>query len=305
MKDTDFIIKQGWMVTKLHLKGMSLELYALVYGYTKDGASWYETNIANIMEWLVASESTVHRHLRELVEAGYILRRQTGNGRSSKLLLQASQEILEDMEKGVNMTSLKRVPKTTEKGVNMTPIEGEKGVKNDITPYIRIKELKDNKRILLSAPARTKQEEDFLEIFFFRGAADPAAEVTDFVNWYETNFEEWPSIPHKKKCYYAAAWKINGGFRLCGRLWLAAWANVCNWIQENDPDNLRQMLDARFGDRCYRDSMKGQTVYELTMTREATDYLIAHKDELLVKYMSPLVKQHNAQAAKWRIIDNN
>ena len=305
MKDTDFIIKQGWMISKLGLHGMPLELYALVYGYTKDGSSWYETNIANIMEWLGAAERTVQYHLKSLVEAGFILRKQTGLGRSAKLLLQVNSEIIEMADKGAIITPLKRVQKTTEKGANSAPLEGEKGAKNDITPYIRIKELKDNKRILLSAQARTKQEEDFLEIFFFRGAADPAAEMTDFVNWYETNFEEWPSIPHKKKCYYAAAWKINGGFRLCGRLWLAAWANVCNWIQENDPDNLRQMLDVRFGDRCYRDNMKGQTVYELKMTREVTDYLMAHKDELLIKYMSPLVKQHNAQAAKWHIIDNN
>lgn len=293
------------MVSKLGLHGLPLELYALVYGYTKDGSSWYETNIANIMEWLGASERIVQYHLKSLVEAGFILRKQTGLGRSAKLLLQVNSEVIEMAEKGANITPLKRVQKTTEKGANSAPLEGEKGAKNDITPYIRIKELKDNKRILLSAPARTKQEEDFLEIFFFRGAADPAAEMTDFVNWYETNFEEWTAIPHKKKCYYAAAWKINGGYRLSGRLWLSAWANVCNWIQENDPDNLRQMLDVRFGDRCYRDTMKGQTVYELTMTREAAEYLKSHQDELLVKYMNPLVKQHNAQVAKWRIIDNN
>ena len=130
--------------------------------------------------------------------------------------------------------------------------------------------------------------------------------MTDFVNWYEANYEDWNALPSKKKNYYAAAWKLNHGERRqAGGLWLSAWVDVCNWIQENDPDNLRQMLDVRFGDRCYRDTMKGQTVYELSMTREATDYLIAHKDELIIKYMSPLVKQHKAQVAKWNIIDKN
>lgn len=303
MKDTDFIIKQGWMVTKLGLYGVDLELYALVYGYTKDGKTWYETNIANIMEWLNVSDRTVQSHLKMLVEAKYILRRQTGLGRSARLLLQANQEII---EKGEAISPLKRVKKTTKKGENISPITPEKGEKNDITPYIRIKELKDSKSILLSAYTRTKEEEDFFEIFYFRGAADPAAEVTDFVNWYETNFEEWPTLPIKKKFYHAASWKINGGFRLRGKLWLAAWANICNWIQENDPENLRRMLDVRFGDRCYRDpSEGGHVVYELAVTREVAAYLYEHKEELLTKYISPVARQHKADVTKWNIIDNN
>lgn len=306
MKDTDFIIKQGWMVSKLGLRGKSLELYALVYGYTKDGVSWYETNIANIMDWLVAAERTVQYHLKDLVASGYILRKETNMGRHSSIFLQANPEILEQVEKGAIITPIKRVQKTAEKGANSAPIEGEKGAKNDTTPYIRIKELKDSKSILLSAYTRTKEEEDFFEIFYFRGAADPAAEVTDFVNWYETNFEEWPTLPVKKKFYHAASWKINGGFRLRGKLWLAAWANVCNWIQENDPENLRQMLDVRFGDRCYRDPIEGgHVVYELAVTREVASYLYNHKEELLTKFISPLARQHKADVKRWNIIDKN
>ena len=306
MKDSDFIIKQGWMVTKLGLHGKSLELYALVYGYTKDGVSWYETNIANIMDWLVAAERTVQYHLKDLVSSGFILRKETNMGRHSSIFLQANPEILEQVEKGAIITPLKRVQKTAEKGANSAPIEEKKGAKNDITPYIRIKELKDSKSILLSAYTRTKEEEDFFEIFYFRGAADPAAEVTDFVNWYEANFEEWPTLPIKKKFYHAAAWKINGGFRLRGKLWLAAWANICNWIQENDPENLRRMLDVRFGDRCYRDpSEGGHVVYELAVTREVATYLYDHKEELLTKYISPVARQHKADVTKWNIIDNN
>lgn len=304
MKDSDFIIKQGWMVTKLHLRGMSLELYALVYGYTKDGETWYETNIANIVEWLVASESTVHRHLRELVESGYILRRQTGLGRSAKLLLQVSQETLEKMEKGVNLMPIKRVSKSTEKGVNMTPITPNKGVKMNDIPYIRIKEIKDNKRILLSACTRTKEEEEFFEIFFFRGAADPAAEVTDFVNWYEANYPEWDQIPIQKKYYYASSWKLEPEKRRkVSDRWLSAWLDVCNWIRENDPEALAQMLDVRFGGKSYRDPAGGQIVYELAVTAAACEYILGHKEDICKPFLNPLVRQHNATVAKWNIID--
>lgn len=304
MKDTDFIIKQGWMVSKLGLHGVDLELYALVYGYTKDGSSWYETNIANIMDWLNISDRTVQSHLKMLVEAKYILRRQTGLGRSAKLLLQANQEII---EKGEGISPIKRVKKTTKKGENISPITPKKGEKNDITPYIRIKEIKDNKRILLSACTRTKEEEEFFEIFFFRGAADPAAEVTDFVNWYEANYPEWNQIPIHKKYYYASAWKLEPDKRRkVSDRWLSAWLDVCNWIRENDPDALAQMLDVRFGGRTLRDPMDGGlSSYEITVTRAACQYLCGHHEELCKKYLNPLVHQHNAQIAKWNIIDNN
>lgn len=304
MKDSDFIIKQGWMVSKLGLYGVDLELYALVYGYTKDGETWYETNIANIMEWLNVSDRTVQSHLKMLVEAKYILRRQTGLGRSARLLLQANQEII---EKGEAISPLKRVKKTTKKGENISPITPEKGEKNDITPYIRIKEIKDNKRILLSACTRTKEEEEFFEIFFFRGAADPAAMVIEFTNWYEANYPEWNQIPIQKKYYYASSWKLEPEKRRkVSDRWLSAWLDVCNWIRENDPDALAQMLDVRFGGRALRDPMDGgRSTYEITVTRAACQYLCGHREELCKKYLNPLVHQHNAQIAKWNIIDNN
>ena len=101
MRDTDFIIKQGWMVTKLHLSGAALEIYALIYGYTKDGESWYECNISNISEWLLVSERTVQRHLSTLTDSGYIERQKSKYGRGSKLFLQVSQDIISRAEKGI------------------------------------------------------------------------------------------------------------------------------------------------------------------------------------------------------------
>lgn len=307
MKDSDFIIKQGWMVSKLGLTGIDLELYALVYGYTKDGETWYEANIANIMDWLVLAERTVQKHLKMLVEVKYILRKQTGLGRSARILLQANPEIIENVQKGARYAPIKRVHETTEKGASGAPISEEKGARNDITPYIRIKEIKDNKRILLSACTRTKEEEEFYEIFFFRGAADPAAMVIEFTNWYEANYPEWNQIPIQKKYYYASSWKLGPEKRRkVSDRWLSAWLDVCNWIRENDPDALAQMLDVRFGGRTLRDPMDGgRSTYEITVTRAACQYLCGHHEELCKKYLNPLVHQHNAQIAKWNIIDNN
>ena len=304
MKDTDFIIKQGWMVTKLHLAGPSLELYALIYGYTKDGVSWYETNVANIMEWLAVSERTVQRHLKMLVEARYILRRATGEGRKARLLLQANTEILDYIEKGAEMTPLKRVTKVTKKGDNLTPLTPEKGDKSDKTPYIRIKILKDNKSILLRADARAKEEEEFFEIFFFKGAADPAAEVHDFICWNEAKRDDWQDLKPKERYYYASSWSLNHGERRhAPQTWLSVWAEICNWVREKDPESLAMMLDTRFGCRFFTDPMENnKKVCELTVTKEVQKYLKERYDDLVKPFLNPYAHKYGAHVARWNFV---
>lgn len=301
MKDTDFIIKQGWMVSKLHLEGKALELYALIYGYTKDGESWYETNISNIMEWLMASERTVQNHLRALVDSRFVLRKTTGLGRSARLLLQANPEILSEMEKGAEIAPLKRVQKTTKKGAKIAPLTPEKGA-NFAPQYKRIK-IKDNKSILLRADARTKEEEEFFKIFYFRRAAVPAAEVDDFVRWNETFNKDWETVPIKTKYYYATEWKLKHGERHPrAQAWLEAWMGIYNWAVENDPEAAPMLLDVRFKAECYTDHVMGGRIHELTVTEECRTWLKSHYDELVAKYLNPLVKQCGAAVAKWNII---
>lgn len=306
MKDTDFIIKQGWMMTKLHLAGKDLELFALIYGYTKDGTSWYETNIENIKEWLTSSDRCVQRHLKGLVDSGYVLRKENGRGRKSTILLQASREMLEQMEKGEEFTPIKRVTKATKKGDILTPLTPEKGDKSDTTPYIRIK-YKDNKSILLRAHTREGEEEQELyKIFFFRKAADPAAEVSDFYRWNEANRDDWNTLSIKKKYYYATTWKLSHGERgRCAEAWLSTWAKIYDWAMENEPQAVPLLLDPRFGGQIYRDPIDNKTTCELFVSREAYEWCRAHQDEVVNGYLNPMARANRVSTAKWTLIDKN
>ena len=37
MKSDNYIVIQGWMVNELNLKGNDLLVFALIYGFTRDG----------------------------------------------------------------------------------------------------------------------------------------------------------------------------------------------------------------------------------------------------------------------------
>ena len=41
MRDTGYYVVQGWMVNRLKLKGNNLHVFAVIYGFSKDGKSVY------------------------------------------------------------------------------------------------------------------------------------------------------------------------------------------------------------------------------------------------------------------------
>lgn len=81
MKAEDYITIQGWMRTELELKGNELMVYALVYGFSKDGESWFTGSRAYIADWCGCSKGTASNCLASLCERGLIQKRtKTVNG---------------------------------------------------------------------------------------------------------------------------------------------------------------------------------------------------------------------------------
>lgn len=65
---------QGWMITELGLKGNELAAYAIIYGFSQDGASVYSGSSRYLSEWLNCSKRTVLTILANLTEKGYIIK---------------------------------------------------------------------------------------------------------------------------------------------------------------------------------------------------------------------------------------
>lgn len=72
IKDNNFIAIQGWMRTKLNLKGNELLIYALIYGFSQDGESRFKGSRKYIADWCGCSLNTVDRALGSLVAKGIL-----------------------------------------------------------------------------------------------------------------------------------------------------------------------------------------------------------------------------------------
>ena len=75
MKDESFVMVAGWMVSKLQLKGRELLIYAVIYGFSQDGQSWFTGSVRYLAEWAGCSKRTVYTTLQSLLEKGLIRKR--------------------------------------------------------------------------------------------------------------------------------------------------------------------------------------------------------------------------------------
>lgn len=68
---------QGWMLSELKLKGNALAVYAIIYGFSQDGASEYAGTARYLAEWLGCSTRTVLSILSDLTEQGLLTKTTT------------------------------------------------------------------------------------------------------------------------------------------------------------------------------------------------------------------------------------
>ena len=72
MENTDFLNIQGWMINELNLKGNELIIYALIYGFTKDGVYEFRGSRQYMAEWTNSSVRSVQNVVNSLVNKGMI-----------------------------------------------------------------------------------------------------------------------------------------------------------------------------------------------------------------------------------------
>lgn len=76
VKDGTYVNIQSFMVNELHLSGNALIIYAVIYGFSQDGESWFTGSRSYLAAWCQASKSTVSRNLESLCSDGLIERRE-------------------------------------------------------------------------------------------------------------------------------------------------------------------------------------------------------------------------------------
>ena len=218
LKDTDFYVIFGAMKTKLGLRGIALEVFAIIHGFTKDGKQRFRATNDEFMVWTDASRRSVQLAISDLLAAGFIDRTQARSSGASNDqaydYMAHYEELLKRAAAGEDVSIKAQLAKNG-RGAKITPQDGAQilhpscaeiaphGVQKlhpscaEIAPQPIYKEdkdsFKDKSKYLYNldaaretGPIKPEEKREFYRIFFEKNAADPAAQVTKFVNYYES-----------------------------------------------------------------------------------------------------------------------
>lgn len=72
VKNENFIVIQGWMISELGLKGNELLIYAIIYGFSQDEETLFKGGLQYLMDWTNSSKPTVLNALKNLLDKGFI-----------------------------------------------------------------------------------------------------------------------------------------------------------------------------------------------------------------------------------------
>lgn len=262
MKKFDYIVIQAPMISELGLKGNSLLLFAMIHGFSKDGKNRFRASLEDMSEWLVTSKAAVSSTLKALEKSGYITKHDVKDGNIDKpeystnyealmakveaegslkinrIYAEKSQGVLNQYpsKKRANSRGTESVPvlNQLQRGTETIPNGGTETVPNK---YINIYKYYSCCYSELSEAQKQEEEKQFFKIFFFRGAADPAAEVKRFVGhnqangWRNKMGAEYDST--QKRLGLADLWAFKTGIRE-GRDFIKFWEKVYRAVESHE-----------------------------------------------------------------------
>lgn len=74
IKDENFYQVTGWMLNKLNLRGNSLNIFAIIYGFSQDGATEFKGSLNYLCDFVGATKPTIIKSINELIEKGLIIK---------------------------------------------------------------------------------------------------------------------------------------------------------------------------------------------------------------------------------------
>lgn len=72
IKDDNFFLTAGWMLNRLNLKGVPLQVFSIIYGFSQDGEGSFTGSLQYLCDFTNASKNTILKALKELVDKKYI-----------------------------------------------------------------------------------------------------------------------------------------------------------------------------------------------------------------------------------------
>lgn len=213
-KRNDYIVIQEPMISALGLSGISLLVFAVIHGFTKDGEQHYRAFPEDLMKWTGASERSIKAVLKSLLDKGYINRNKVVyRGKSTFEYWTNYEDLLErvsageslepynlyEKAKGAETAPLEKVQKLHPSDAETAPEKVQnlhcKGAETAPEPIDNVVKHSckhsDKYFFHLDAarrpcPIQPEERREFYRIFWEKNAADPAAEAKRFENYYES-----------------------------------------------------------------------------------------------------------------------
>lgn len=76
VKPQNYYAVQGWMVTKLQLKGLEKEVYAIIYGFSQSNGQAFNGSIQYLADWTLSTKQGIIKTLKKLVEKGLLIKKE-------------------------------------------------------------------------------------------------------------------------------------------------------------------------------------------------------------------------------------
>lgn len=301
MKKFDYIVIQAPMISELGLKGNSLLLFAMIHGFSKDGKNRFRASLEDMSEWLVTSKAAVSSTLKALEKSGYITKHDVKDGNIDKpeystnyealmakveaegslkinrIYAEKTQGVLNQYpsKKRANSRGTESVPvlNQLQRGTETIPNGGTETVPNKYN--INIYKYYSCCYGELTEAQKQEEEKQFLKLFFFRGAADPAAEVKRFVGhnqakgWKDSSGAFFDTT--EKRLGIAELWKFQLGERNA-KVFLKVWKEVYSKVEAVEGSDV--LLDPRISFSYDNSAMT------INCTQKVAKFLEGHLSEV-------------------------
>ena len=103
VKDTNYYVVQAWMVTKLGLKGLEKDLFAIIYGFSQEDESEFHGSLNYLAELTGYTKNRICDTLKHLTDMNYIEKTVIEFNAIKKCSYRANQEILDTQDRPKNL----------------------------------------------------------------------------------------------------------------------------------------------------------------------------------------------------------
>lgn len=212
---------QGWMIEDLHLGGNELIVYAVIFGFCRDGSSWYKLSQEYVAKWCGITTRGLRKILKSLEEKGLLLIKYHGKGEVSEYkALKPDDDEVEELSSASTGTEFRQYRNSVPPVEELSSANTSNNIYNNINNNNKENIIKENseseKDSVPESSARKKgSKEKFIkptveEIRAYCRERNNIVDAERFYDYYESN--GWKVGKNTMKDWKAAVrtWERNG-----------------------------------------------------------------------------------------------